>query len=241
MNILICDDNERVAHDIANRLRSHAEASHVPAKIAVVTQPAALEDGFLAQFDLAFLDIDMGDSNGVEIARRIRAARNDSILVFVTNYIEYAPSGYEVQAFRYLLKSELDAKLLPVFDLAIDAFAKKHRVVSITIAAENIDVPIQNILYFESDQRTLVMHLLNSNRPVYRFYGNITKLSEELEVLGFLRIHKSYLVNMEYLEVLQYGKARMRGGVFLPSSEKNHTQLKSRYLAWRGKNKWNIC
>ena len=48
------------------------------------------------------------------------------------------------------------------------------------------------------------MHLLDENRQAYQFYGNITELSEKIEPLGFLRIQKSYLVNMHYIELFQY-------------------------------------
>lgn len=84
------------------------------------------------------------------------------------------------------------------------------------------------------------MHLINDDREEYRFYGNMTDLSEKLEALGFLRVQKSFLVNMEYIEQLQYEKVSLCGGIVLPSSAKNHKTLKQQYLKWRGKNRWAI-
>lgn len=84
------------------------------------------------------------------------------------------------------------------------------------------------------------MHLINDDREEYRFYGNMTDLSEKLEALGFLRVQKSFLVNMEYIEQLQYEKVSLYGGIVLPSSAKNHKTLKQQYLKWRGKNRWAI-
>lgn len=84
------------------------------------------------------------------------------------------------------------------------------------------------------------MHLINNDRKEYRFYGNMTDLAEKLNNLGFLRVQKSFLVNMEYIEQLQYEKVRLFGGIVLPSSAKNHKELKQYYLKWRGKNRWAI-
>ena len=52
----------------------------------------------------------MGPLNGVDLARRLHELRPDMLLIFVTNYVEYSLQGYEVQAFRYLLKAEMPQK-----------------------------------------------------------------------------------------------------------------------------------
>ena len=88
--------------------------------------------------------------------------------------------------------------------------------------------------------RTTSRHLLDEKRPAYQFYGNITELSKKIEPLGFLRIQKSYLVNMHYVEIFQYNKVQLRGGLCLAPSEKNYSELKQKYLHWRGKSRWML-
>ena len=101
-------------------------------------------------------------------------------------------------------------------------------------------IPVNDILYLESHRRIIVMHLLDEKRPAYQFYGNITELSKKIEPLGFLRIQKSYLVNMHYVEIFQYNKVQLRGGLCLAPSEKNYSELKQKYLHWRGKSRWML-
>lgn len=84
------------------------------------------------------------------------------------------------------------------------------------------------------------MHLIHDERTEYHFYGNLSDLSKKLEDLGFLRVQRSFLVNMEYIVQLQYEKVSLTGGIVLPSSAKNHKELKQHYLLWRGKNRWAI-
>lgn len=241
MKVLICDDDPRAAQRISEVLLRKSKELGLPQNQTVVTDTKDFANLSLKSYDMAFLDVDMGDVNGIDLARKLRAAREDAIIIFVTNYIEYAPTGYEVQAFRYLLKPELDRQLPDILERAIDEYRKKHRVVSFTIESELIDVAVQNILYLESSRREIVMHLIHHDRTEFRFYSNMAQMEERLAPLGFLRIQKSYLVNMAYVELFQYGKVRLRGNVILPSSEKNHTELKRQYMAWRGQHKWSIC
>ena len=61
--------------------------------------------------EVSGLDIDMDERSGMDIARRVRELHLDTILIFVTNYPEFSIEGYEVRAFRYLLKQEMQQKL----------------------------------------------------------------------------------------------------------------------------------
>lgn len=83
------------------------------------------------------------------------------------------------------------------------------------------------------------MHLINDARTEYRFYGNMAVLSDKLQNLGFLRIHKSYLVNMEYIELFQYEKVYLKV-VYVFHPVKKHKELKQLYLKWRGKSRWEL-
>mgnify|MGYP000031019346 FL=1 len=182
----------------------------------------------------------MGETNGIELARKLRAENGNIVIIFITNFIQYAPEGFEVQAFRYLLKADFSAKLDSYFDSAVQEVLQRKQLVTISINSEIIDVPVNDILYLESHRRIIVMHLLDEKRPAYQFYGNITELSEKIEPLGFLRIQKSYLVNMHYVEIFQYNKVQLRGGLCLAPSEKNYNELKQKYLYWRGKSRWML-
>ncbi len=183
----------------------------------------------------------MPGENGIQLARRLREARSDVIIIFVTNFIQYAPDGYEVGAFRYLLKSDAPAKLSQYLALAMEELRRRRRELTIQINAEHIHVPVAGILYLESDRRQITMHLLREERGEYQFYGSMSDLEQKLELLGFLRIHKSYLVNMEHIELFQHDQVRLKGGIWLPTSEKKYSELKQRYLQWEGENKWSIC
>ena len=219
MRVLICDDEQKMIDLEVSMLQKYCQSANVIATFYAFTDSLSAEN--TDEFDIAFLDIDMAELNGIELARRLRLKNPTAVIIFVTNFIQYAPEGYEVQAFRYLLKSDIPSKLIPYFIDSLREVLNCRQTVTFSISGEPIDVQINNILYLESDKHIIVMHLINDDRVNYRFYGNMTDLSNKLQNLGFLGIHK-------------------RGGICLPSSEKKHKELKQLYLKWRGKNRWKL-
>ena len=142
--------------------------------------------------------------------------------------------------FSMLNKNQITEKLRDYLDLAIKERTKRLRIITIQINGERINVPVSNILYMESSARIITMHLIENVRPMYQFYGNMSDLAQKLEILGFLRVHKSYLVNMKYIEIFQCKRLEIKGGILIPSSERKYSELKQRYLTWEAENKWSI-
>ena len=116
LNLLICDDEPAVVEQVSASLRDHCEKSGISAHFYPFSDPGAIKD--LSSYDIAFLDIDMGDSSGIDLARTLRRENPGVVIIFLTNFIQYAPEGFEVQAFRYLLKRDMNEKLIPYFEAA---------------------------------------------------------------------------------------------------------------------------
>ena len=194
MNVLICDDEWRVTEQVSELLQKHCAENGMQVRFHLFADPCAIKD--LAGYDIAILDIDMGDFSGIDLAWRLRKEKSGIVIIFLTNFIQYAPEGFEVQAFRYLLKTNMQERLVSYFEDAVKEVVRKKQIITISVYSELIDIPLNHILYLESNLRIVIMHLIHDERTEYRFYGNMTDLSKKLEDLGFLRIQKSFLVNM---------------------------------------------
>ena len=239
MNILVCDDDEIFVQQLTKEINYYCASWSIDVTVSPFVRPTQIDSSI--QYDIAFLDIDMKEITGISLARTLRQRIPNIVIIFVTNFVQYAPEGYEVSAFRYLLKNNVQEKLSSYLKLAFEQVFKSQQIVTISISSEDVDVPIQNILYLESNRRIITIHLINTTRDQYQFYGNMTNLSEKFKVLGFLRIQKSFLVNMNYIELFQFVRVQLKNGQVLSSSKKNHAEIKKVYLQWRGKNKWSIC
>lgn len=240
LKILVADDEPVFLEKIKQMLTVYAEQMKFPVRIDGFTRDD-ISDFLLRAYDIAFLDIDFGQKRGagIEIARRLRMERNDAVIIFVTNFVEYAPEGYELRAFRYLLKTDADEKLKPYFEEAVTQFTAKREYLTVQSGGDLIHLNVDDILYLESDKHTVYVHVRNCTNSPYSCYATLQSFEQKLAPLGFLRIHKSFLVNMRWLEKLQYCEALLKDGEFLRVSEKNYAAIKKQYLLWKGSSVWN--
>lgn len=155
INILLCDDDK----DFLQRISDAVAGQPVPpgASICITksSNPAEITDRQLSQYHIMFLDIDMDERSGMDIARRVRELHLDTVIVFVTNYPEFSMEGYEVRAFRYLLKQELEQKLANYFRDALAELPRDDKVLRFSASAESFNIPYKDILYLESNQRVI--------------------------------------------------------------------------------------
>ena len=110
LSILICDDDTRMIAAMKASTERILKESNVKAKIHTFMDAASMSTSIMSECDIALLDIDFdkAEYNGMDIARKLRSLHSDTIIIFITNFIEYAPAGYEVRAFRYILKRDLE-------------------------------------------------------------------------------------------------------------------------------------
>ena len=234
LRILVCDDDREFSKGLTQQIRQLLQKKGLQAQIYTCAAAEDIQPETMERYDIAFLDVDFAGKNytGIDIARKLRSLRRDAVILFVTNFPEYAPEGYEVQAFRYLLKSAVSAKLESYLEQAVEQLEATEKTVTVNVYGESVRVPVKEILYVEAQLHEVQMCLAESG-PL-RFYASIGAMEELLESFGFLRIHKSYLVNMRYIQRLQCRQAELTGGQILPVSERNYAQLKKQYLLWKG-------
>ena len=238
--ILICDDDSGFAADLSCRIREALNQIGETARIHTYQNAEEIPDEMMNHCDIAFLDIDFANKpyTGVDIARKLRQSRHDAVIIFVTNFLEYAPEGYEVQAFRYLLKNEIPDKLKTYLSQAFEQLTQTAKRLQITVSGEIVHIPLEDILYLEAQYHTVVVHVAKAgeHKPVtYCCYSTLSKMEAQLGAEGFLRIHKSYLVNMRHLKRYMCKEATLSDGTVLSVSEKNYAEQKKQYLLWKGK------
>lgn len=233
IQFLLCDDDEGFLHRLREALEVLLRERQVDFRICTACTMEEIPQSILSGCDIAFLDIDFvgKDYSGLDIARRIRASGKGAVIIFVTNFVEYAPEGYEVQAFRYLLKKHIFEKLESCLHLALEQVQTAPAVLSVKIDGERVDIPLAEILYIESQLRTVEIHLQSGN--FHRCYRSISELEAQLEEQGFLRIHRSYLVNMGKLKRFQSKGAVLTDGTELPVSTQHYNEQKKKYLLWK--------
>ena len=237
LNILVCDDDPVFLRQQADNIAVVLEKHHLLARVHTFSDKSDIPESLLQCCDMAFLDIDFPKAafNGMDIARRLRLFNRDTVIIFVTNYVEYAREGYEVQAFRYLLKKEIPQKLEKCLLLGLEHLQTLRKTYPIQINRETIHLPIEDILYFESQKHTAVAYVLcNSSIKTYRFYGSLSNLEADLEQDGFLRVQKSFLVNMRYIDKISSYVLRLITGKEISVPKARYQEVKRSFALYKG-------
>lgn len=236
--ILVCDDDPTFAQSISKRILSLPTFTSRSMAVSCLTDIAEMRANTIAQYNILFLDIDLGKESGIDLARKMRKINPEAVLIFVTNFSEYAPEGYEVDAFRYLAKADLEKKLPIYFEDALAMCRTRQRKVEILCEGESVPIPVQSLAWVESQGREQYLHLVGGCREQLVTRLTMMQLEELLIPQGFLRIHKSYLVNMAYLQFFQSTSAVLTTGLTLPVGARSYRENKQKFVRWQAQQLW---
>lgn len=165
LRVIICDDDMVVLKKLNSLVVGIFKLLEEKVLIHAYANAENISDKLLSSCDIALLDIDFSSTiyNGMDLARKLRRIRKDAIIIFITNYIEYAPEGYEVQAFRYILKRDLDKVLQSIFIKAIAQVHDSRETIKIRVDGEFIDLRLDDILFWEVQQHYITVHVIKDS------------------------------------------------------------------------------
>ena len=126
VKIVILDDELEFSKILDKKIKEYCARKDLLYDCQIFSSSKNLLEDDLSSIQVAFLDIDMPEINGLDVAKVLHQRYPEMILVFVTSFIKYAPSGYKVNAFRYLLKTQLDEELSDCMDRRWILFICKH-------------------------------------------------------------------------------------------------------------------
>lgn len=237
MKFALCDDNNAFLHQLNEAIIEHCAYKDWACSITRFSSPESLLKADISSVQVVFLDIDMPHINGLDVAKRLRQAYPSLIIIFVTGFIEYAPAGYCVNAFRYLLKNELAVELPLCLEAVWENLFVQQDSIPIPHPDQTVHTRLIDILYFEGTPlRRVLLHTTQAQDPVQECLGKLGEYESQLASKGFLRIQKSYLVNMFHIVKIKSYRATLDTGEVLSVSEQNYSQICRELALWKGRN-----
>jgi DNA-binding LytR/AlgR family response regulator len=195
LRIAICEDVESEAQ----KLLGFIEASRLNVETSLFGTGEAFLDVFSAgAYDLVFLDVYMGELNGVQTAERIREQDEHVVIVFTTTSDDFTRESYRLNAYKYMLKPVCYDDVLDALELAV---VKRDRAVGATISIISdgtpVSLPLSSISYVESRNRR--SYVVCSDGTEFATPTTIDALEKLLPSPQFLRSHRSYIVNLDHV------------------------------------------
>lgn len=230
MKIAICDDEELFIGNTIKRINSILADASMCSITACKCGEELLEKHQKEKFDIIFLDIEMSGISGMATAREIRKYDTKVIIVFLTNYAEFALEGYEVDAYRYLVKSQPEYIFENQFRSIFDEYSQKHRIFEISDRNTKSYVYLKDICYFEILNKKITVYTLNDE---YDFCGKMADIEQQFKNDAlFIKPHKSFLINLSHISAICATDIIMTNGKKVPLSRNYKKTIIDSYVSY---------
>lgn len=223
MRIIICDKSARDAESCRGILEKNSVFADESLDIQVVYSCERLLFELSDEPDEADVIITEmnfgGKMNGLDAVKKLRSIGYSGEVIFLTNDRQSVFDSFEVRPANYLLKDSLGVKrFIEVTDGALKYAKKRKRdMLTFACAGEIKNIALEDILYFEVVQKIVEVHYADE---IFEFYSTMPKLENQLHGKGFVRTHRSFLVNREHISYAMGDELVLDNDEIVPFSQK---------------------
>lgn len=198
LNIVICDDDYLFRKEFIEHVKNILKEKTDKFKITEFNCGEDLVENYSDNIDIFFLDIEMKDITGIDVAKKIRETNDKAEIIFTTGLIDYMQIGYEVRAYRYLLKPIQFEKLKEHINKCVDDIMKKRsKNLIIKNKGSIYNIAIEDIMFVEVINKDIMIH---TKKQLYKLKTSMRQIEKELERYDFYRCHKGFLVNIKKID-----------------------------------------
>lgn len=231
LRIAVCDDESVVLTEISERITVNMAGRHMNYTVSgfISGEELLMDISEHGIFDLIFLDIELTRINGIVTAGKIREQFPQALMIFISNYSQYYKAAFDVQPFQFLDKPINDQEFNTIFERVYKRLTEHSELLSFYYNRVHYNIHLNEILYFESNKR--IVNVVCATRR-YVYYGKLDEIEQRLADSSscFLRIHKSYLVNLDYVEEYRNEKMQMTNHDILAISHERRKRVKEFYM-----------
>ena len=234
IKIAFCDDDMEVLHQMNELIDRYRVERNEDITYAAFQSPFELlteiEKGIRP--DILFLDVVMPGQNGMDVAKEIRQYDTNMKIIFLTSSPEFAVESYSVGAYFYQLKPIWEESFFRLMDAVLAECEKKKKNSLILRSKDGITrIDLQQLEYCEVLGRKLLFHL--ENGEVLESAGSLDDLAVQLmQYSNFFRPHRSFLVNMEYIQNISSRSIKMVNDAEIPIPHGKCSEIKNTYMEY---------
>lgn len=225
MRVAIVEDEKKWQAVISNKIRDYFKVD-----VEIVYYDSG--EKFLeecVEYEIIFMDIELKAKDGFITSMEYKKRYPDSIIIILTTHNELCNRGYQVDAFRYLDKLKLE-EMKEALDGACKRLNSNQKISLHVVLTGEVEIAYKDILYFETKGHNICVHTL---KETFECKENITVLAEQLKENGFYYIHRSFLINMDYVINFNRKEVIMSNGDLVLVSLRKLADFKKKFTSWR--------
>lgn len=216
IRIAIVEDDATYAGQLEEYLRKYESDYAESFDISAFSDGDTIVSHYHSQFDIILMDIEMRFMDGMSAAEEIRRMDKEVVIIFITNMPQYAIRGYAVEALDYILKPVSYFAFSQRLGRAISRMKKREqKSLIIPVKGGTVRLAVSSIHYIESQGHNMIYHTASGD---YISSGTMKDAEEALSSLHFFRGSKWYLINLQQVQGLGDGCAKLKSGEIVPLS-----------------------
>lgn len=229
MKIVVCDDVLQELAAAKDIIEEICRSRQVQAEVRCFAALEGCREYLRREHaDIVVLDIFMGTALGTDFARELRDRYGDSFaLIFLSGSNEFASESYDVRAAYYLLKPVTKEKMFTALQQS-GLFARRQQI-AVPVGRQQLTLNLRQIVAVEVIDKKCHIHTLQGN---YEASISLSALLELLPEGQFWQVHRSFVINPEYVEEVRDFDFHMRGGMTVPIRRSGGADIKRRYMQW---------
>lgn len=224
MRIALCDDEATDRQTIRELALSFGKERGLEFEIDAFSSG----EEFLASavgYDIVFMDIYLTGISGMETVERLGSSSACQI-VFTTTSREYAVEAFGMDAAHYLVKPLTAGAVAAAMERCLNRLGQgSGKTLPVRTSQGTVSVPVEKIIYIEVRDKLCTIH---TGKNTFQTYTSLDALSEQLGD-SFLRVQRSYVVNMAYIESFLFDRVVMQDRTEIMLSRTNKLELKNQY------------
>ena len=229
ITIGICDDDEKILSQLEVIIRER----YKEVRVEKFLEPMKLEENLLnpetRQIDIMIMDIVFEKDNGIMAAKRIQQRYPKMPLIYLTGYIDYARDIFESDPIYFLVKPVKKEKLYDAISRAI-AKCDTKEYITVKTKGELHRICIDDVIYIESEKRNLHIH---TNKHIITIVSQLSDIEKQLPC-DFVRIHQSFIVNINYIEVFDASNVKLKTSEILSISRYRSKSAREKIMRYLG-------
>ena len=225
MKIAVCEDEKVIAEELASQVQKFVNESNLEADIDIYYDCEKFTAA-ASVYDLALLDIMFDGKNGIDAARELRNRGLKTTIIFITSYSEYVYEGYEVGAFRFLLKPIDENSLKQAITSFVTAYKEKSYIL-VPVNKKTLNISLEKVMYIEASEKHSIVRCLDES---YQTSKSISDFQAEINSLRFFRTHRRFLVNMKYISEIDGNIITLSNGEKVEISRRNVANFNKCYM-----------
>ena len=227
MRIAICDDETDIIDIIEAKLNVYFKKNVQDLSVSRFTSGKDLLKEDLSKYDVLFLDVNMPEMSGMDVATEIRKDNRELTIIFVTAFDDFVFESFKVNAFRYLKKPLNDKDFDEAMNAVCQEKAKPEDYLVFQFQNESYRIRYSDIISIEVMGDKIWIHC---HERTYRWKGTLKQIMQKLEGRDFFQTHRSYVINMNKIVSYTSTNVQLEGECFAPISKYRLDEFKEEYI-----------